>query len=77
MGATEDTLIRFQQVSESLSSPNCATVGGTVSRSESRDTKSICVRLSVIHSPPQAGFPASNAPEKKFNSRPVLPTVRA
>ena len=33
------------------------------------------VGLTVIHLPPQPGFPAPNASDKKFNSRPVAPTI--
>ena len=36
---------------------------------------SILLRLAVIQPPPQPGLPASNAPDKKFNSRLVAPTV--
>jgi len=38
-------------------------------------TTSILLRFTLIHPPPQAGVPASNAPEKKFNSRLVAPTI--
>jgi len=30
---------------------------------------------SDIKAPPQANVPASNVPQKKFNSRPVAPTI--
>ena len=33
------------------------------------------VGLTVIHSSPQTGFPAQYAGDKKFNSRPVVPTT--
>jgi hypothetical protein len=38
------------------------------------DAKLLLGSLSVIHTPPQPGFPVPDAGQKKFNSRLVAPT---
>jgi hypothetical protein len=35
----------------------------------------LTIELCVIHPPAQFGFPAADAPQKKFNSRLVVPTL--
>lgn len=39
-----------------------------------RNVKLFRNRVSIIHSPPQSGFPTPDAGDKKFNSRLVAPT---
>jgi hypothetical protein len=38
-----------------------------------RDVRSLNSGLSIIHTPPQPGFPAPDPGDKKFNSRLVAP----